>query len=319
MVALLIMALSCAMGGLIALVFAARIAAPVIRLAQGTQAIAEGDLERRVDERAPGEIADLAIAFNMMAASLSKSRSDLRDAEAQLVHSGKLASCTLSAGVAHELNQPVAIIRGLSQQLQDFPDVPTQILEDLRTIEGQTSRMSKIIKHLRTFARGGAAELVEVNVDQLIQDCFILIGAQLRAHNVETVLQLSGVVPIVMGDPNELEQVFINIITNARDALAGVEGACLTITTRVQDGCVHCTFADNGGGISEHALERLFDPFFTTKEPGKGTGLGLSISHSIVEKYHGKITVQNSNGAVFTVVFPLREEQGSGNSLSEAA
>jgi C4-dicarboxylate-specific signal transduction histidine kinase len=295
--------------GLVAFVLAAKIVAPVIRLAQGTQAIADGDLDRRVDERAPGEIADLAIAFNCMAASLKKSGSDLRDAESQLVHSAKLASLgTLSAGVAHELNQPVAIIRGLSQQLQDEPGLPSEVVADLHVIEGQTSRMSKIIKHLRTFSRVGGHESASVDINQTIRDCFILIDAQMKAHNIGIDLQFCRDEPHVMGDANELEQVFINIVTNARDALEERDNACLTIQSSVDAGVVVIRFADNGPGIPTDILPHIFDPFFTTKEAGKGTGLGLSISHSIVEKHHGEITVANDGGAVFTMRLPLAEE-----------
>ena len=295
LLAALITLVSCGIGSLIALFTAGRIVRPVVRLADAALAIAAGDLQRRVDDHAPDEIGELASAFNTMA-------------EGQLVQSAKLASLgTLAAGVAHELNQPVAIIRGISQQLKADRSLSDDLREDLQTIEGQTSRMSKIIKHLRTFCRSGGAEMSEVDVHRTIHDCFLLVGEQLRTHNVDVEFDLCGGAPTVMGDANELEQVFLNLITNARDALDGRSGARLTICSRVRSGSLTVEFRDNGPGVPAAVQPHIFDPFFTTKEPGKGTGLGLSISHTIIGKHQGELRAHNHNGAVFTIVLPLVE------------
>ena len=307
---LLIILISCLLSCLIALLMAGAIVRPIMRLVQGTHALAQGHLDKRVDERAPAEIGDLAAAFNQMAISLQQSRTDLNSAEAQLVQSAKLASLgTLSAGVAHELNQPVAIVRGLSQQLQREPNLPPETLEDLALIEGQTSRMMKIIKHLRTFCRTGGSEQVSVDVNQVIQDCFILIDAQLKSHDISVELALCQELLVVTGDANELEQVFINLLTNARDALESSPDARLTIQSHVEQKQCVIEFRDNGPGIPTEAAAHIFDPFFTTKEVGKGTGLGLSISHSIIEKHHGSITAKNDGGAVFLITLPLAIEE----------
>lgn len=307
-VAVIILVISCAIGCFFALLMASRIVRPVAHLAQVTHAVAEGELDKRVDEKAPDEIGDLAKAFNTMAASLQKSRSELNEAEGQLVQSAKLASLgTLSAGVAHELNQPVAIIRGLAQQLQGEEGLSSEVREDLVLIEGQTTRMTKIIKHLRTFCRMGGAEATEVDVNEVARNCFILIGAQLQSHNVSVEFELCEQAPPVVADANELEQVFLNLITNARDAMEGHEGACITLRSWVAAERFAIQFRDNGPGIPEEIASRIFDPFFTTKEPGKGTGLGLSISHSIIKKHHGEITLTCDRGAVFTITLPLAE------------
>jgi len=295
--AMAIMGCSCGLGMVIAMALSARIVGPVVLLAQGTRAIARGDLDKRVDERAPGEIGDLAVAFNTMAQSLQSSRSELQVAETQLVHSAKLASLgTLSAGVAHELNQPLAIIRGVAQQLRDEKDLTARLRDDLCLIEGQTSRMMKIVKHLRTFSHAGSPELTEIDVSQVIQDCFILIGAQLKAHGIEVELVLADGLPRVLGDANELEQVFLNLISNARDALDACPLAKLTIKTRLEGDSIVADFTDNGTGIPAGIAEHVFDPFFTTKEPGKGTGLGLSISHGIIQRHRGTITLGQAHG-----------------------
>ena len=314
LLAVLILCVFCALGGALALLTADRIVRPVLRLVSVTQSIAAGDLEKRVDTPAPDEIGDLALAFNKMAAALQQSRSELHETEAQLVQSAKLASLgTLSAGVAHELNQPVAIIRGVAQQLQDEPDLSADVLDDLKLIEGQTGRMTKIIQHLRTFCRTGGVEMARVDAHEVIQNCFMFVSAQLKAHGVEVELELGEQVPVVLADANELEQVFLNLITNARDALEGRENACITIRSRLQAGQVVIEFADNGTGIPDTVAAHIFDPFFTTKEAGKGTGLGLSISHSILKKHQGEIRVGNrsdgAGGAVFTITLPLNAAQ----------
>lgn len=316
-----IMIISCAAGVIVALALTAAIVRPVVLLAQGTRSIAQGDLEKRVDERAPGEIRDLAAAFNRMAESLLASRNELQTAETQLIHSAKLASLgTLSAGVAHELNQPLAIIRGISQQLQDEPGVDGPMREDLELIEGQTTRMMKIVKHLRTFCRAGGYERSTIDLNQTISDCFILVGAQLKAHNIEVELDLSEQPPFVLADSNELEQVFLNLITNARDALDEREDAKLTIRTRIEGDRIVAEFADNGPGIPPEIAEHVFDPFFTTKEPGKGTGLGLSISHGIIDKHHGAISLHSEGGAVFRISLPrVTEDTEESFTVSKAA
>jgi C4-dicarboxylate-specific signal transduction histidine kinase len=309
---------SCGLGSALALVTARKIVRPVVRLAQVTQSIASGELDKRVDENAPDEIGELAVAFNKMAASLQQSRAELSEAEGQLVQSAKLASLgTLSAGVAHELNQPLAIIRGVTQQLRTEEGLSEDVQSDLDLIENQTGRMIKIIRHLRTFCRAGNAEFAHIDVNKSVEDCFILVGAQLRAHNVEVELQLCPTPPPVLGDANELEQVFLNLITNARDAMEGRPDARITIRSYVNDSSYRVEFRDNGTGIPQEIANHIFDPFFTTKEPGKGTGLGLSISHSIIAKHKGEIRVHNDGGAVFTITLPLATEENA--EMAEAA
>ncbi|HLK57287.1 MAG TPA: ATP-binding protein [Chthonomonadaceae bacterium] len=235
---------------------------------------------------------------------------ELHEAEEQLIQSAKLASLgTLSAGIAHELNQPIAIIRGLSQQLQGEPNLSEDVMADLELIEGQTSRMTKIVKHLRTFCRAGGSEFSQVDVNQVVRDCFLLVGEQLRTHNVNVSFDLCEAAPPVLADANELEQVFLNLITNSRDALEERPDATITIRTRVEEGQFLLEFRDNGTGVPDVVAGRIFDPFFTTKEPGKGTGLGLSISLNIIKRHQGGIQVYNDNGAVFLITLPLPDTQ----------
>jgi C4-dicarboxylate-specific signal transduction histidine kinase len=307
-IAMIIVLICCLSGALLAAVISRDIVNPVVRLAQASHGIAQGETSRRVEENAPDEIGDLARAFNTMAESLHTSREELRETEAQLVHSAKLASLgTLASGVAHELNQPVAIIRGIVQQLDLEPQLPESVRNDLYIIEGQTSRMMKIIRHLGVFSRMGTEEMTRVDVNRVVEGCFILIGQQLRAHDIDLELNLCREKAEVWGDASELEQVFINLLINARDALDGQPDARIWITSRLTGGQYVIEFRDNGPGVPPEIAQHIFDPFFTTKEPGKGTGLGLSISHGILQKHHGSIRVSSRGGAVFTITLPLAQ------------
>ena len=315
--ALLISLLACIATAFAAHYTARAIVRPVLQLSSAATDIAHGHLDRRVEETGPVELAEMARAFNTMSVSLQKSKEELQETEGQLVQSAKLASLgTLSAGVAHELNQPLAIIRGVAQQAVQDTSIEGDLREDLNLIIGQTGRMVKIVRHLRTFSRAGTEEHSMVSVNSTIEDCFILVGAQLKAHNISVQLKLSEQNPAVSGDANELEQVLLNLITNARDALEDVDNATITITSEASGGRVRVVFEDNGPGIPQEAAAKIFDPFFTTKAPGKGTGLGLSISHSIIKKHGAEISVRNNNGAQFTLDFPAWSDPELTNSIA---
>jgi two-component system C4-dicarboxylate transport sensor histidine kinase DctB len=243
------------------------------------------------------------------AESMRRINAELKALQNELVQSAKLASLgTLSTGIAHELNQPLAVIRGMVQQLQDEPSLSDDAREDLALVEGQTSRMMKIILHLRTFARVSNDEHRPVDINRVVNDSFILLGQQLSAAGIQVEVDLAASDPTVRGDANELEQVLLNLITNAKDAMEGLRDAKLTISTKVDDDRCSLVCRDTGPGIPNEISAEVFDPFFTTKDPGKGTGLGLSISHSIISKHHGTIHVENSGGAVFTVTLPLFDD-----------
>ena len=154
----------------------------------------------------------------------------------------------------------------------------------------------------------GGQAMTTLDIDDVIRECFTLIGAQLKTHDIAVQLDLDAQGQQVQGDANELEQVFLNLITNARDVLEGQSDACLTIRTHPSEAGLMLEFRDNGPGIPAAIADRIFDPFFTTKDVGRGTGLGLSISHGIIEKHGGTLAARSDGGAVFTITLPVTEQ-----------
>ncbi|GEM_PF-3551972 len=233
---------------------------------------------------------------------------NLKETQAQLIQSGKLAAVgTLAAGIAHELNQPLMVIRGYAQELLvDERLVDEEIHEDLRRIEAQTTRMMGIINHLRDFSRQSKGKRQVTDLNHVVTGALTFLEQQLKAKNIVVVRELLPALPPVWADPMQLEQVFLNLITNARDAMEAVGTGSITIRTGLAaDNQVLLSITDTGHGIPRDLQTRIFDPFFTTKEVGKGTGLGLSICYGIVEKHGGELTMESpvadGRGARFTM------------------
>ncbi len=286
---------------------------PLKALMEATQAFARGELSHRVQlpTRDGTELEQLADAFNHMADALAK-------AEAQLIQTSKLASLgTLASGVAHELNQPLAIIRGIAQQTiqmltrEDGAPAHAALLEDMRLIERQTQRMSQIIMHLRTFARKPRTDKEPVNLNEVAQNALILLREQLHQRGIELIEEYAPDLPPVLGEPNALEQVVINLLTNARDALENQPDGQVILRTRLvreeEREWVELCVQDNGPGVPLDLRSQIFDPFFTTKEPGKGTGLGLAISLEIAQKHGGTLLLgepSGGRGALFILRLP---------------
>ncbi len=261
---------------------------------------------------------------NLAEQSLKEAYQELKHTQSQLVQSGKLASIgELAAGVAHELNQPLMVIRGNAQLVKRFITKGQyeidELLKQMEPIERNTKRMMNIINHLRTFSRQSKSEYYALDVNQVIDESFLMVGEQLRLRNIEIKKSLDPDLPKIKGDTNQLEQVFLNLITNARDAISEKNEArkpedrtseSIEIITRRSEtdaNWVEVLFKDSGKGISESAKNSIFDPFFTTKEVGKGTGLGLSISYGIISDHSGQIEVADTGpgGTTIQVTFPV--------------
>ena len=239
---------------------------------------------------------------------------ELRDKQEQLVQAGKLATLgELTTGVAHELNNPLNNIGLYIGNIIDrvhLGKVDTEeVLKDLEKAMEQVQHATEIISHLRTFGRASSVTVERVDMDDVIERALSLMHEQLRLRAIEVELDLSPDELVVLGNPIQLEQVFINLLTNARDALAEAPERKIRISSRLDGDEFQIVLADSGDGIPEQIQSRIFDPFFTTKEVGAGTGLGLSITYSIVKEHGGEIGLGASpRGAVFEIVLPLAKE-----------
>src|SRR6266478_3980659 len=235
---------------------------------------------------------------------------DQQALETQLVQSEKLAAVgQLVSGVAHELNNPLTSIAGLSEFLLEQKELGKKDRGHLQVIQEQAERASRIVRNLLTFARKGAAERVPVDLNDVIRRTLSLTSYDLKLKDIVVERELSGALPDVFGDRHGLQQVVLNLVTNAAHAVAEnprERPREITVSTWF-DGQVHLRVADTGPGIPDEITQSVFTPFFTTKEPGKGTGLGLSITYSIVESHGGQITLEprgSRGGAAFRVDLP---------------
>jgi hypothetical protein len=226
--------------------------------------------------------------------------------EESLQQNEKLSSIgLLAAGVAHEVNTPLTGVSSYTQMLLGMiPDTdPKHAL--LQKMQRQTDRASNIVGNLLNFSRtGNAAEFVEIDINQLLNDTLQLLEPQLRQSKIDIIKNYADTPPRILGNGGKIQQVFTNLILNARDAMAG--GGSITLTTRPEDDEVVVEVTDCGEGIPPENLIKVFDPFFTTKGVGNGTGLGLAVSYGIVQEHAGTIEAisENCDGTTFRLVFP---------------
>ena len=239
---------------------------------------------------------------------------ELREKQEQLVQAGKLATLgELTTGVAHELNNPLNNIGLFIGNVIDLIELgeadPQRMLHELHSAMQQVHKATEIISHLRTFGRAATVSREPVVINQVIQRAISLVHKQLHLRQIEVQLRFPSEDVIVIGNAIQMEQVFINLLTNARDALADVTQKMITITCAVKTDVVNIHFCDKGPGIPAGLEQRIFDPFFTTKEVGAGTGLGLSITYGIIKEHQGSIAVESrpGEGALFIIQLPLKQ------------
>ena len=247
--------------------------------------------------------------------------------ESQLIQASKMSTLgEMASGVAHELNQPLSaiqigadfirnVIRGDHGGWDEMPEV-------VRHMTDQVDRAVKIINHLREFGKKTEIKKDTVYINNPIRAVFTLLDQQLKLHGINVVLDLAEDLPPVMADSNRLEQVFINLVMNARNAIEEKKGAfaekyvehAVTVKSFTENGKVVVTVADTGSGIAEDIRGKIFEPFFTTKNVGEGTGQGLSISYGIVKDYGGTIEVESEvgKGTIFKITFPACGEVWDG-------
>jgi len=252
-----------------------------------------------------------------------KAQQEREKLEMQLVHTSRLSSLgEMATAIAHEINQPLTIIstategllRDIDKKRLDFSLLP----QDLKDIMQNVKRIDKIISHMRIFARQ-PEEIETVKPEQLLSNAFTLIEEQFRVHNISVSYEIEKNLPLVEVEPNQIEQAFVNILTNARQILdeKGIEAEKEGISFQKKIRCsisrkgnnAVFEFADNGYGVPDEIKTKIFEPFFTTKEVGEGTGLGLSITYGIITRMKGKIWVEDNemNGASFKIALPVKE------------
>jgi two-component system NtrC family sensor kinase len=302
---------------------------PLGDLKEGSERLAEGDLEHPIPVRSDDELGQLAESFNSMTRRLRKSRAELQDwgrtleqkveeathdlqiAQAEAARSEKLASVgLLAAGIAHELNNPLTGVLTFSHLVRkQMPDDSPEA-EDMDLVIQETKRCAAIIRRLLDFAREKTPEKKYSDINGLINETTHLISQSAQVADIDIILDLDEALPAVWVDEDLAKQVIMNMLVNAQHSIE--EGGRITVKTRVRldddkNDMVEISITDTGCGISEENMQRIFDPFFTTKGVGKGTGLGLSVSHGTIVAHGGAIEVSSEvgTGTEFRVYLPI--------------
>ena len=307
-----------------------RLTAPLADLTQLATQLGTGQLGRRINSHGRDEIGQLARALDGMSRSLGEARQnlehevairtdELKTSQAQLLQAARMAAVgELAAGVAHEINNPAGIILLRTAELsRNLADTQTEALEDIGVIQRQIDKIRQIVTALLTFSRRAESvgEMTNLDLNQVVLRTAQLMDGFLRSRNVEVELALAPQLPLVRAEGARIEQVLLNLVNNAVDAMP--DGGRLTFGSASEGDRVELFVADTGAGIDAQQLDRVFDPFYTTKDPGQGTGLGLTISFAIVEQHGGAIEASSipGEGSRFTLQLPTA---ATGGQSSEA-
>jgi signal transduction histidine kinase len=290
---------------------------PMAELLNATDKIKSGKLDYRIEEKLKDEFGRLAISFNDMASSLQEQYAKLQETE-RLAVVGELA-----AGMAHEIKNPMTGIKVAMEVLSHDSPLPPEDKEVLVRVINEIDRITAMIKGMLNYARPPKPELISLDVNQLLESTissasYSLHSPKLKANTpdmqIEFVKNFKSGIPHILADPNQLQQIFLNLILNAVDAISSIveTHGVITIQTRqATNKTVEISISDNGKGITSGSLNEIFKPFFTTKS--QGTGLGLAITKRLVEQHHGgTITVANNpggRGVTFTLTFPVSDAQ----------
>jgi two-component system NtrC family sensor kinase len=290
-------------------VISRKLSVPIKQVVYAARAVARGNLHAKVAIRSSRELAQLADAFNSMASALRARDENVKEfARKRIMESERLAMIgQLAADVAHELNNPLQGIVAYSHLLLEKTEPGHETREPLQRIVGEADRATGIIRGLLDFSRPKAFQKKPSDIKAVLQDCVSLVESRALFHNIEIVKEWEGRLPRVIMDAAQIQQVFMNMIINAAEAMDGAGRLEIAARWYPASQAVEVEFTDTGHGISEKDLERIFDPFFTTKEVGHGTGLGLAISYGIVKEHAGTIYVKSEvgRGTTFTVRLPV--------------
>jgi two-component system NtrC family sensor kinase len=293
----------------LAYIISRKISIPIKKLVTASKQVASGNLDVKVEIKSKDELRELAETFNYMGSALKKRDEKLKEfAKKRIMESERLAIIgQLAADVAHEINNPLQGIVTYSHLILEKLSSENVMRESIHKIVNQANRCTRIIRGLLDFARQRKPDKKLSNVNLIIQECVSLVEDQALFHNILIEKEFDHELPDIIIDPAQIQQVFMNMIINAAEAMDG--NGKLTLITRFDEEkqFIVIEFWDVGHGIKEEDLERIFDPFFTTKEVGHGTGLGLAISFGIVKEHMGTISVESEldKGTRFIVRLPV--------------
>ena len=294
---------------LFGIVWAHRFTRPLERLSAAAGEIAKGKFQTAVSVAPGDEIGDLATAFNQMAGGLRERDEALQVAQAQLVQSEKMSAFgQLGAGIAHEVKNPLAGILGCAQLALRSSEPGSSVHTNLGLIEKETKRCKAIIDNLMKFARQQKEQMDPIGVNAVVSDAVAIVRHQLEMNQVRLETTLDPTLPEILGNANQLQQVLMNLMINAQQAMEGDPGQVSVATRRTPQGGAEIIVRDTGPGIRKENLDKIFEPFFTTKPAGKGTGLGLSVSFGIVKDHGGEIRVESELGRGSTFIITLPEK-----------
>lgn len=315
---------------LIGYVLAQLIARPILRLRDMSQAVAGGDLNQRIGLHQNDEIGELAGSFDTMTMRLQERTEEaarlyaetvhrnkeladinarLQAMQLQLIQSEKLAAIgQLTAGIVHDVKNPLAVIKGLAEVLQDDATITDETRHELQVIRESAEKANRIVSDLLKFARQSQPEMETHDLRETVEASIRLTTYLIREARIQLVKAIPEQATLVMYDPQQIEQVLINMIHNAIQAMPN--RGTLQVSLAQGDGTAAIAIQDTGTGISPENLKRIFDPFFTTKPEGVGTGLGLSVSYGIVANHQGKIEVESEvgKGTKFTIYLPVEHK-----------
>lgn len=315
---------------LIGFLLAQLIARPILRLRDMSQAVAGGDLNQSIGLRQSDEIGELAEAFDTMTLRLRERTAEaarlyaetvqrnkelaeinvrLQTMQGQLIQSEKLAAVgQLTAGIVHDVKNPLAVIKGLAEVLQDDPTITDETRHELQVIRESAEKANRIVSDLLKFARQSQPEIQSHDLRETVEASIRLTTYLIREARIQLEKEIPEQMLLVSYDPQQIEQVLINLIHNAIQAMPN--RGTLKVCLNQVDGAAEVAIQDTGTGISPENLKRIFDPFFTTKPEGVGTGLGLSVSYGIIANHKGRIEVESEEGkgTTFTIYLPVDQQ-----------
>jgi two-component system NtrC family sensor kinase len=304
------------MGAIVSMVLTSmvsrRISIPIITLVDASREVEQGNLDTRVEIKSSDELGELADTFNAMAAALKERDEQLKEfTTSRIMESERLALIgQLSANVAHELNNPLQGIVTYSHLLLEKLPSDESAAKSVQKIVTQANRCRDIIRGWLDFARQRKPDTTVCDFNSVMGESVSLVENQALFINIKIDTQFEEHLPLVVVDPSQMQQVIMNLIINAAEAMEGEGKLILGTKYEPEEGLVEIEITDTGPGIPEENLERIFDPFFTTKEVGHGTGLGLAISYGIIKEHSGSIAVESEagKGTTFFVRIPVTPE-----------